>query len=444
MPAAARTAAIPVAIPADARRILAARAARSVGQGALAAAFALYLHALGWDAPAIGGVLAAGLLVGALLSLWIGPLSDRVGRRRFLLGYELLTMACALAPLLTRSDAVLAAGAVLVGFGRGANGSAGPFGPLEQAWLAQRLAAGERARVFGLNARLGFAGMALGALLVALPQTVPAWRGGLLAYQLLFLLPLAGSAAGFVLLRGAADQAPPPARAPRPGRPAGDDTRADAATRQAENRLLRRLGMANALNGLGIGMVSPLIAYWFALRYGHGAATVGPAMAASFLAAAAGTVLADGVVRRVGVVRAVVGLRGLGLLMLGLTPFAPSFWLAATLYALRAALNQGTLGARQALTVGLTGEGRRGLAATVNNVSVQVPRALAPTLSAALLQAGWLVAPFVTAAAFQAGYLLLYWRFFRHHEPPRAGTAKAVSTPARAGNGPARGQEGMR
>ena len=434
MPAAARTAAIPAAIPADARRILAARAARSVGQGALAAAFALYLHALGWNAPAIGGVLAAGLLVGALLSLWIGPLSDRVGRRRFLLGYELLTMACALAALLTGAGAVLAAGAVLVGFGRGANGSAGPFGPLEQAWLAQRLAPGERARVFGLNARLGFAGMALGALLVALPQAVPAWRGGLLAYQLLFLLPLAGSAAGFVLLRGAADRAPPlPARAPQPGRPAGDDARADAATRQAENRMLRRLGMANALNGLGIGMVSPLIAYWFALRYGHGAATVGPALAASFLAAAAGTVLADGVVRRFGIVRAVVGLRGLGLLMLGLTPFAPSFWLAATLYALRAALNQGTLGARQALTVGLTGEGRRGLAATVNNVSVQVPRALAPTLSAALLQAGWLVAPFVAAAAFQAGYLLLYWRFFRHHEPPRTGATPAAATHARAG-----------
>ncbi len=323
---------------------------------------------------------------------------------------------------------MLAVSAVLVGFGRGANGSAGPFGPLEQAWLAQRLAPSERARVFGLNARLGFAGMALGALLVALPQAVPAWTGGLLAYRLLFVLPLAGSAAGFVLLRGAEDRAAPPREsAPQPGRAAGDDALVDAATRRAENRLLRRLGMANALNGLGIGMVSPLIGYWFALRYGHGAATVGPALAASFLAAAAGTVLADGVVRRFGVVRAVVGLRGLGLLMLGLTPFAPTFWLAATLYALRAALNQGTLGARQALTVGLTGEGRRGLAATVNNVSVQVPRALAPTLSGALLQAGWLVAPFVTAAAFQAGYLLLYWRFFRHVEPPRKGATRAAA-----------------
>jgi MFS family permease len=440
MPAAARRA----AIPADARRILAARAARSVGQGALAAAFALYLHARGWDAPAIGSVLAAGLLVGALLSLWIGPLSDRVGRKRFLLGYELLTMACALASLLTRSDAVLATSAVLVGFGRGANGSAGPFGPLEQAWLAQRLPAQQRARVFGLNARLGFIGMALGALLVALPQAVPAWAGSLFAYRLLFVLPLVGSAAGFVLLRGAEDHAAPQPRTAAPDKTAVDTGDADAATRRAENRLLRRLGMANALNGLGIGMVSPLIGYWFALRYGHGAATVGPALAASFLAAAAGTVLADGVVRRLGVVRAVVGLRALGLLMLALTPFAPAFWLAATLYALRAALNQGTLGARQALTVGLTGEGRRGLAATVNNVSVQVPRALAPTLSGALLQAGWLLAPFVAAAAFQAGYLLLYWRFFRHHETPRERPTQPESAAAKAADRLAHGEGGLR
>ncbi|HOL37483.1 MAG TPA: MFS transporter, partial [Rubrivivax sp.] len=76
---------------------MAARAARSVGQGALVAAFALYLHALGWSAPAIGATLSGALVVGAALTLAVGPLGDRLGRRRFLLGYEVLQAAAALA-----------------------------------------------------------------------------------------------------------------------------------------------------------------------------------------------------------------------------------------------------------------------------------------------------------------------------------------------------------
>ncbi|MDD5001132.1 MAG: MFS transporter, partial [Thiomonas arsenitoxydans] len=69
-----------------ARRIILARTARSIGQGALVAAFTLYLHALNWNAPQIGAVLSGGLFIGAALTLWIGPLSDRLGRRQFLLG----------------------------------------------------------------------------------------------------------------------------------------------------------------------------------------------------------------------------------------------------------------------------------------------------------------------------------------------------------------------
>jgi len=73
-----------------------ARGARSLGQGALVAAFTLYLQALGWSASAIGATLSGALLVGATLTLVIGPLSDRAGRRRFLLGYEALQAAAAL------------------------------------------------------------------------------------------------------------------------------------------------------------------------------------------------------------------------------------------------------------------------------------------------------------------------------------------------------------
>ncbi len=392
-----------------------ARLARSVGQGALVVGFTLYLHALGWSAAGIGAVLSAGLLFGVALTLLVGPASDRLGRKGFLLAYEGVLVVSALLALASSRPWVLVLGAVLGGFGRGANGAAGPFGPLEQAWLAQGLDAGERPRVFSLNSTLGFTGMAAGALIAGLPA---AWAGllpGALAFRPLFALPLLGSLVGLALVWKAPDvgSAPPrPRGGAGPDRPADREARGASDTRRAENHLLARLAFANTLNGFGIGLVAPLMAYWFMRRYGHGPATIGPALAASFLLAALGSQAAQRLVPRLGVVGTVVAMRGIGLALMLATPFMPVFGLAAGLWAVRAAFNQGTVGVRQALTMGLTRPHRQGLAATVNNVSIQVPRALGPAIAGLMLHHGWLTMPFLAAAAFQVGYLVTYRRFF--------------------------------
>ncbi|MGH7094864.1 MAG: hypothetical protein ACREFB_15190, partial [Stellaceae bacterium] len=66
-----------------ARLLIASRAVRSLGQGALAVDFALYLAALHWNAVQMGGVYMGGLAIGAGLTLASGPLSDRWGRKPF-------------------------------------------------------------------------------------------------------------------------------------------------------------------------------------------------------------------------------------------------------------------------------------------------------------------------------------------------------------------------
>ena len=386
---------------------MAARFARSVGQGALVVGFTLYLHTLGWRAAPIGGLLSAALLFGVALTVLIGPASDRLGRKPFLLAYEGVLILSALLALSSSAPWVLSLGAVLGGFGRGANGAAGPFGPLEQAWLAQGLAPSQRARVFSLNSTLGFTGMAAGALLAGLPAAWGHLWPGPLAYRPLFALPLLGSVLGLALILRAPD-----ARRPKPAGSSGASAAQGTATQRTENRQLLRLAFANTLNGFGIGLVAPLMAYWFLRRFGHGPASIGLALASGFLLAAIGGLVAARISDRLGVVRTVVAMRGVGLLLMVLTPFMPLFGLAAALWAVRAAFNQGTLGVRQALTMGLTRPHRQGLAATVNNVSLQVPRALGPAIAGLMLQRGWLTAPFLAAGVFQLAYLFVYQRFF--------------------------------
>ena len=401
-------------LPFPVRRLMAARAARSLGQGALFAAFTLYLYALGWSAPEIGGTLSATLLAGAVLTLIVGPLSDRRGRRRFLLVYEVLQAGAALLAMVTAWPPVLVAAAVMGGFGRGGNGSAGPFAPLEQAWLAQELPVNRRGAVFSANAAIGFLGMALGALLAGGVRLLAAPLGMVLAYRSLFLLSMAGSVLAFIFIAGLHE----PKNKKSPPRPAGrqaersDDRNQVAGENLAENRMLGRLVIANTLNGLGIGMIAPLIAYWFALRFRHGPGSIGPALAGSFLLGALSSTIVARVARRYGLIRPVVVMRGIGLVLLMAVPLMPVFGAAAALFALRSGFNRGTAGVRQALVVGLTGD-RRGLAASLQNVSIQVPRAVGPLISAFMLHAGMLKAPFFAAAVLQGAYLVLYARFFK-------------------------------
>ncbi|MGH8202701.1 MAG: MFS transporter [Steroidobacteraceae bacterium] len=230
---------------------MAARAARSIGQGATIASFSLYLQALGFGGAAIGVVLMAGLLFGALLTLIVGPLSDRTSRRALLLGYEVAAGLAALAAMLAPNLVVLIAAATVAGFGRGANGAAGPFSPVEQAWLAREVAGEARSRAFAINATLAFMGMAAGAALVAVPAALGAGFHDLATYRALFALPLAGSVVALILIAQTRviDAAPPPAPSP--------PTPNEMQITRAENRLLRRLAAVSALNGLAIGIVSP-------------------------------------------------------------------------------------------------------------------------------------------------------------------------------------------
>ncbi|HET7930940.1 MAG TPA: MFS transporter [Rhodanobacteraceae bacterium] len=390
------------------RLLIGMRAVRSVGQGAMVAAFALYLHALGWRGTAIGAVLMGALLIGTLLTMIVGPLSDRGGRRRFLIGYDLAQALAAIVAMATTTPWLLVAAAVVGAFGRGANGSAGAFSPIEQAWLAIELPMARRGSVFSVNSAVGFAGMGIGALLAATPAW---WLGHAMSpadYRLLFLLPLAGSIGSVVMLWLARE---PAARVLHDREDAGA-----IRVRHEENRLLAKLVLANSLNGLGIGLIGPLIAYWFAIKFHRGLLVIGPGIALGLLAGAAGSFLAGWIARRRGIMTTVLWMRGIGVALLIAMPLVPWFWPAMGLYIVRGISNRGTGGVRQALAAGLTRAERRGLASSLQNVSIQLPRAVGPVIGGALFATGHLTLPFLLGAALQLGYLVLYARFFGHTE----------------------------
>ncbi|WP_460254662.1 MFS transporter [Acidiphilium sp. MT5] len=384
-------------------RLMAARLARSIAQGALVTDFALYARTLGWSATRLGLVFALAIGFSVVLTAGIGPASDRFGRRQFLLVYEILSVATSIIALESRIFLPLAVAAIIGGFGRGANGAAGPFAPAEQSWMSVLIAPKQLGALLSLNASLGFFGMAVGAVVAGLIGPV----------QPIFWLPLGAGLIAFSLLW----LSPDPQRLVE--RFTGPAQQAEAATARVERGLLWRLAGLNLLNGTGIGMVGPFMSWWFAARFGVGAGAIGPSFALGFIAAGSASMVAGRLTPRYGAVRTVVVMRALGLASLVAMPFMPSFAAAVLVYTLRSALNRGTAGARQAVALGLVRGKRRGLAASINTLSTMAPRGIAPAFAGALFAEGALVAPFLIAGLFQGAYLVLYPLAFSNHDQSR-------------------------
>ena len=395
-----------------AQRLIAVRGVRAIGQGAMIVSFTLYLRELGWGAAAIGLLLSAIGLINTVLSLLFGALGDRMGPRRLLLIHQAV-VALTLLPVLFNSGRLLITVAAFVGnLGRGQNGAAGPFSAVETAWLAGFLHPKERGNAFSLNSAVGFFGMAIGSLLAALqPLWQPLFHGAS-AFRPLFLLPILAAIFAVGMLYTIPDIAPKhPVHPPKPLRPS-IRTRIQEGLR--DFRMLILLSLTKAFNGFAIGMTSPLISYWFAIRYHVGPERIGSAFLFTFLLTGISALLTGHLSQHVGLIRSVVIPRSIGLLLLVLLPLAPTYPLVALLYVLRSAFNRGTVGARQAVAIGLIPERRRALGISINNISSSLPSAVGPSISGWMLQANDLALPFYCAACLQGLYLTLYFILFRH------------------------------
>jgi MFS family permease len=408
-------------LPPTVRSLLGVRLLRSVGQGALIVDFALYLKALGWSATAIGSVLGAAGLVGALLIMLTGPLSDRVGRRSFLVGYETVSILLVGLLLLFPSTATLTVAAILLGFGRGANGAAGPFGPVEQAWLSQYVPRDDAGRIFSMDGAFGSWGMGLGALVAGLVPWWSRWLPGPGAYMPLFWLVLVISALNLWQIARLPDNRP---QRPAAATPAASESPAvaqapaeapenDLAIRRRENRSMALLAAVNSINALGIGLFSPLLPLWFATRFGADPSSLGSIFGLSYVLNGVSSLITGELADRKGLVRTVVWVRLAGVLMLVAIPIVPSYGAAAALYVIRTFLNRGSAGIRQAFGVNLVRKHRRGLASSVNALSMRLPSSIGPSVAGWMLSMGWLSLPTFIAAGLQLAYVVLFGFAFR-------------------------------
>ena len=388
---------------ADARRIVAAQAARAAAYGLGSVLIGVTLARRGLSGAQTGVVLA-GLLAGiALVSVLIARYGDRVGRRRC---YRLLFVGMAVAgtafALTDWLPALILA--ALTGTVSTDVVESGPFTSLEQAMLPQAAGGRDPTRLFGTyNAVATLAGSA-GAL-IALAGSSPHW---LLAY------PVA-AAAGLIATSGISP-AVEPAVAPKgaPRRPL-----------HRSRPIVLRLSALFALDSLGGGFVpQTFIAYLFVRKYGASPHTLAIVFFALGIFQAVSFWCAVRLAARFGLLRTMVFSHLPSNLLLAAVAFAPNLWSAIALLLGRSLLSQMDVPTRQAFVVAVVDPSERTAAAAYTNTARYITRPISPLL-AGLTLGGALGAPFVIAGTLKSLYDIGLYVIFRRVPLPAQETERS-------------------
>ena len=401
----------------DAIILMTSRGVRAFAFSYLGVIFTIYLSQLGYATMTVGFVVTTAYAASAVLTALWGYLSDRYGRKNILILLAALTIVSNLIYIFF-SHLIFIIGAVIIanvgagGSGAGGQGG-GPMSPVEQALLAEKCTAENRNKVFGANAFVGSMCGSLGALLSGLPQHLQEnWHWQPIdSYKPLFALTILFS----IVLIYAYSQI--------------DEhhiyqKREKKKLATKANKFVLKMSLLGMVDNLGGGLISPLMAYWFFLRYGVELKSLGLMFFLSYFLAATSFLTAPIIARKIGIVRTMAFSHGLASLIYLLLPLAPTFTIAAALTIVRSYLAYMDTPLRSSFIMGVVRPEDRGSAAGLTSLSRHVPVAISPTLSAYLMQNFSLGVPIFIGGFLQLFHDCVFYYMFRNVKPPEEQGAK--------------------
>lgn len=395
----------------DAIILMTSRGVRAFAFSYLGVIFTIYLSQLGYSTVTIGFVITTAYASAAVLTAIWGYLSDRYGRKNILILLAALTIVSNLIYIFSSHLIFIIAAVIIANVGAGGSGAGGqgggPMSPVEQALLAEKCSPQNRNTVFSANAFVGSMMGALGALVSGLPQHLQETWGWppVASYKPLFILTIIFSMVLIYAYSRIEEHHVPKKREKGP-------------VLNKTNSFVIKMSLLGMIDNLGGGLISPLLAYWFFLRYGVELKSLGFMFFLSYLLAAMSFLSAPIIARRIGVVRTMAFSHGLASAIWLILPLAPTFNVAATLTILRSYLAYMDNPLRSSFIMGVVRPEDRGAAAGFTTLSRHVPVAVSPTLSAYLMQSFALNVPVFIGGVLQLTHDCIFYFMFRNVKPP--------------------------
>jgi len=395
----------------DAALLISARGTRSFGQSYMAVIIAFYFAELGFGLAQLGPFLSVGVAGVAFFAFLVGLIADKVGRRRLLIIFALLSSASALA--LFFLDHLLAlmviafVGSVTSGSG---GGGESPTQPLVMASLPDTAPNDKRTELFAIYGIVARAGTAIGALAAALPIIFQDTFGlnALLSYKVMFV-----GFAAFQLAVALLYSLLSPAVE-------GSTTRqqwTNPLRLPSRRRIFTLTGLFSVDTFTTSMVMQTLIALWFHDRFGLEIGSLALVFSLSHVLTAISMWVAAKLANRIGLINTMVFTHIPSSLFFIAAIFAPASWVAVLFWQIKAFLSQMDIPTKESYTMSVVGPEERVAMASINMVSRSAAGALGPSVTAVLWNALSATVPLVGSAVVKIGYDLSLYAMFRNVKP---------------------------
>lgn len=393
-----------IGFPKEAKYLVYASIMPAVAYGMLFTDLAYFLTAVqGVPADFMGLVITLMGISTFFASIFLGIAADIYGRKRMLIGGNVLASLIIMTFALTTDPMLLIIAAIFEGISEAAVLAS------SSALLADKARNENRTSVFSLY---GFAqGIAFGVGSFVIPAVLIFEHLGFTNKEshilLYFLISILSLISTVIMLKVNESKRLKKERA----------SYLDLFPRKSKNVLLKYT-LTAAVIAFGAGMVIPLMTFWFDLRYGISDAISAPILAVSSILIGLATLVAPWAAKRFGLIKAIVLTQTISTFFLLITPLSSNFLLAGLVYSIRALLMNMSSPLSQSMIMGLVSEDERGAASGMNGALWRLPNALSSWIGAWLMGMGFLAEPFFIASIFYSLSIALFWMFFRKVKMP--------------------------
>ncbi len=392
--------------------------------------FNLYLAALGFDRATIGLVAATGSLSGALMAFPASMLSDRIGRRRVMMGgIGLMATALALLSVVDSLPLVFLLAAMY------AAGQQSLF-VVQIPFLSEHSRADQRSELFSLQFALMQVTQVGAAVLGGVTATAIAGAVGIGpaeagVFRIVLMIQTALLVAALVVMTRVRDDR----RSATAGRtPTAPSRLGRLGIRVTDRRLFFRILLPGFLISLGAGQVIPFLNLYVSGKFALDLSQINGVFALTGFGTVLAILIQPALARRFGKVRSVVIVQVASLPFLAVLGFSPILWLVIIAMAVRNSLMNAGNPILNAFAMEQVRPAERATLAAAMSVLWSVGWVIAgPWYS--LVQAslgferGYTVA-FVTIIVLYSVATSLYWWWFRDAEVPVA--SRAARSPSQA------------
>jgi MFS family permease len=375
--------------------------------------FFIYLTAYLLETGALNA-LQAGVVLGVetvvviIAGIPMGILSDRTGRRKFLIFGNAIVPPAVLMMGLSQDFGWLLAAGILLGVAEAS--ALGSWNAI----IADQTDLGNRDTAFSLSFIVGNVCFSGG---FALPLVLPGIQSMLgvgsqaLHSDILLILGMLSISVPFFLWLLLKDYSEPPRKEEKGENP-------------GELKMLLKFSGMNGIIGLGAGLIIPLLASWMLYKFSVQDTYSGPFIAFTNVTIALAAVASPRLSKRYGLFNSILMTAGSSTLFMLSLAFIPNVFLAGAMYMIRASLMNMASPLIDSYLMGIVHPGRRGLGSAIAAIVWRLPNSVTTFIGGYILYEGLTTGnhflydlPWILASVLYALGIGLLFLNFRHVKP---------------------------